>query len=67
MACPRDYRGQVFHMIVIAGFVLGAIYGARVALKRGGKRIDALQYGAGYGILVAIGGLFLTIVIDRMV
>lgn len=54
-------------MIVIAGFVLGAIWGARVAVKRGGRRLDALQYGAGYGILVAIGGLFLTIVIDRFI
>ena len=30
-------------MIVIAGLVLGAVLGARTALKRGGKRLDALR------------------------
>ena len=54
-------------MIVIAGFVLGAIIGARKALKSGGKRLDALQYGAGYGIAFAVLGLFVTLFIDRMV
>lgn len=54
-------------MIVIAGLILGAAFGARKALKAGGRKLDALQYGAGYGILFALVGLFLTIVIDRMV
>lgn len=54
-------------MIVIAGLVLGAILGARTALKRGGKRLDALQYAAGYGIAFALLGLFVTLFIDRMV
>jgi hypothetical protein len=54
-------------MIVIAGLILGAALGARTAIKRGGKRLDALQYGAGYGICFALIGLFLTLFIDRMV
>ncbi len=54
-------------MIVIAGLVIGAALGARIALKSGGRRLDALQYAAGYGILFALVGLFLTIAIDRMV
>ena len=54
-------------MIVIAGLVLGATFGARSALKRGGKRLDALQYAAGYGIAFGLLGLFLTLFIDRMV
>lgn len=54
-------------MIVIAGFVLGAAYGARKARKAGGKRLDLMQYGAGFGIAFALLGLFLTLVIDRMV
>jgi hypothetical protein len=54
-------------MIVIAGLVFGALLGARTALKRGGKRLDALQYAAGYGIAFALLGLFLTLFIDRMV
>lgn len=53
-------------MIVIAGFLLGAAYGARKALKSGGKRLDALQYGAGFGIAFALLGLFLTLFIDRL-
>jgi hypothetical protein len=54
-------------MIVIAGLILGAALGARTAIKRGGKRLDALQYGAGYGICFALIGLFLTLFIDRMI
>lgn len=54
-------------MIVIAGLVLGAAIGARVALKRGGRKLDALQYGAGYGILFALFGLVITIIVGRMV
>ena len=54
-------------MIVIAGLILGSVIGARKALKSGGKRLDALQYGAGYGIAFALVGLFLTLFIDRMV
>ena len=54
-------------MIVIAGLILGAAIGARTAIKRGGKRLDALQYCAGYGICFALIGLFLTLFIDRMI
>jgi hypothetical protein len=53
-------------MVVIASFVLGAILGARTALKRGGQRLDALQYGAGFGIAFGLLGLFLTILIERL-
>ncbi len=53
-------------MIVIAGLVIGAIIGARTALKRGGRKLDALQYGAAYGILCALVGLVLTIIIGRI-
>jgi hypothetical protein len=53
-------------MFVIAGFVIGAALGARAALKRGGRRLDALQYGAAYGIAFGLLGLFVTLVADRM-
>lgn len=54
-------------MIIIAGFVLGAIYGARKAAKAGGKRLDLLQYGAGFGIAFSLLGLVITLFLDRMV
>jgi hypothetical protein len=54
-------------MIVIAGLLLGAIFGALTAARRGGKRLDILQYAAGYGIAFGLLGLFLTIFIERMV
>ncbi len=53
-------------MIVIAGAILGAIWGALLARRRGGKPLDMLQYGTGYAILFAIAGLFLTIAIENM-
>lgn len=54
-------------MIVIAGLVLGAIFGAALAARRGGKRLDVLHYSAGFGIAFCLLGLFLTIFIERMV
>lgn len=54
-------------MIVIAGLVLGVILGAVTAARRGGKRLDILQYAAGFGIAFCLLGLFLTIFIERMV
>jgi uncharacterized membrane protein YfcA len=53
-------------MIVLAGCILGASLGAWTARKRGGKWLDALQYGAGYAIAFMLIGLFLTIFIERM-
>ena len=53
-------------MIVIGGFVLGAVIGAATALRRGGRKLDALQYGAGFAIAFALLGLFATIFIERV-
>jgi len=52
-------------MIVIAGLLTGALTGALVARRRGGVRLDMLQYAAGYGIAFMLVGLFLTIFIER--
>ncbi|MFD1511267.1 hypothetical protein [Lacimonas salitolerans] len=52
-------------MIVLAGALLGATYGAMVAIRRKGKALDIAQYAAGYGILFVIIALFLTIFIHR--
>ena len=53
-------------MLVIGGFILGAVIGATTALRRGGRKLDALQYAAGFGIAFCLGGVFLTIFLERM-
>ncbi len=53
-------------MIVIGGLVLGAILGVMSARRRGGKPADMAQYAAGYGIAFGLLGVFLTIVLERL-
>ena len=53
-------------MIVIGGFILAAANGGVTAKRRGGRRLDILQYAAGYAIAFTLLGLFATIFIDRM-
>ena len=53
-------------MIVILGAVGGAIAGAVTARMRQGNAADMAQYAAGYGILCAVVGLVVTIVIARL-
>jgi hypothetical protein len=53
-------------MIVLAGLVLGALFGAGLAKKRGGRKLDMLQYAAGFAIFFMLIGLFATIFLERM-
>lgn len=53
-------------MIVAAALILGILWGVRTASRRGGNRLDKLQYGAVAGIAGALLGLVLTIVVERM-
>lgn len=53
-------------MIVIAGFLLGAIWGGWIARRRKGKPADIAQYAAVYGIAFAIVGMFVTIFVERL-
>jgi len=53
-------------MIVIAGIALGAVTGVLQARRKGGNRLDMLQYGGVFAIIGAILGMFLTIGIDRV-
>lgn len=53
-------------MFVIAGVLGGAILGARLAFRHGGRKLDALQYAVGLAILFGLIGLFITIAADRM-
>ena len=53
-------------MIVLAGIVIGAALGVHRARKGGGNRLDMAQYGAVWGIIGGLIGLFLTIGLERM-
>ena len=53
-------------MIVIAGLVFGAIFGALLAKKRGGKGLDMAQYAAGFAIAFAVLGVFATIGLENL-
>lgn len=53
-------------MIIIAAIILGAFLGDRRARKVGGNRTDRLQYAAAHALAFAVMGLFLTIILDRM-
>jgi len=53
-------------MLVIGGLVIGALWGAFSARRRGGKPADIAQYAAVHAILLGILGLFLTILIERL-
>lgn len=54
-------------MIVIAGLIIGAIFGALSAKRRNGSRADMLQYATVYAIAFSLVGLILTIVIEKLV
>ena len=49
----------------LIGMILGAITGAYRAKKRGGKRLDMLQWGTAFAILFGLIGLFVLIFIER--
>ena len=52
-------------MIVIAALVIGILLGIANAKRRGGRGKDMLQYAVAFGILFAILGLFITIIVHR--
>lgn len=52
-------------MIVITGAILGAAGGGLVAWRRKGKLADILLYAFVHGLILAIAGLFLTLILHR--
>jgi len=54
-------------MIVLAAVLTGALWGAGVARRRQGNRLDIAQYAAAYGILFGLVGLFATVLVARLV
>lgn len=53
-------------MIWLPAMVFGAFWGARTALKRGGRRLDAAQYGAVYALILGLLAVLVSILIDRL-
>ncbi len=53
-------------MIVILAALGGAVWGGRLARKRGGKPADIAQYAVGYAIAFSLLGLFVTIFLERI-
>lgn len=54
-------------MIIFAFAIFGAILGVSNARKRKGTRLDMAQYGASYGIAFLLLGVFVTIIVERIV
>lgn len=52
-------------MLTFVGFVSGALWGAFLARKRGGNRLDILQYAAGFGIAFGLLATFTGIALVR--
>jgi uncharacterized membrane protein SpoIIM required for sporulation len=53
-------------MILFPALILGATLGYMQAARRGGNRLDRLQYAAVYALIFALVGLFVAILIERM-
>ena len=51
---------------MLVAIVLGALTGALVAHRRGGRRLDMAHHAAVFAILFAVAGLIVTIVIARL-
>lgn len=54
-------------MIVIICAIVGGIIGFAVAKRKQGNRLDILQYIAVYGLIAILAGLFVTVIIERMI
>ncbi len=53
-------------MIILIGIVIGIAWGIYTARKRRGNRLDMAQYAAAAAIAGALGGLILTVLIERL-
>lgn len=53
-------------MVGLIAFLLGALWGAFVAKRRGGNRLDILQYAAVHGLILALLALLASMVVVRM-
>ena len=54
-------------MIPILALIGGAVWGAYVAKRRGGKLLDMAQYGASFGIALGLLGLAITVALQWLI
>lgn len=53
--------------MILLGVILGAAYGALLARRREGSRLDMAHYAGTYGIVFGLLAVFLRIGLDRLV
>lgn len=53
-------------MLLLLAFVLGFAFGWQRAGRRGGDRLDRLQYGAVHGILLVLATLVVLVIAERL-
>ena len=53
-------------MLIAAAFVLGALLGWQRAVRRGGDRLDQLQYAAVHAIALALAATVLVVLFGRL-
>ena len=53
-------------MIWTASIVIGAVVGATTALRRGGRKLDALHYAAAFAVAFGLVGLAVSVLLDRL-
>ena len=53
-------------MIVVVAALVGSVWGGLLARRRGGNRKDIAQYAAVFGIIGGVLGVFVTLVLERM-
>lgn len=54
-------------MIIIAALLTGALIGWRRAVRLHGDAKDRWQYAAAHALAFGIAGLFVTVIIDRLI
>jgi len=52
-------------MAPVIGIVLGAVTGAIVAKRKGGRGLDMAQYAGSFAILFGLIGLFVAVILAR--
>ena len=52
-------------MLIVAAFILGALLGWQRARRRGGDRLDQLQYAAVHGIVLSLAAVILMVLLGR--